>query len=280
MGLTCSTYRPSTIGTAFRKGRNNTTPAPDDPGSPWAIGSTEGGHKSIHPQLGTLDDFRHLYPRRDTARNRDGHCLPVLADHPYVKSGPSGSGNGPTARSSTPSPPKKCQTSILRFRDRRLAPDGTRALSSGLPRVHLPWITRTSPSPSGNDNKVKRHARRHLLVRRSRARGPTGWRREFTQSYRLPWRNTGGADAYLTELTQTEVKDCGESLFNTGHPDRVFQYGGRLRITRLCRATLGPLRHLRGLRALKTAPRAGREYLDSESTRSGVDIHRPTACVG
>ena len=49
------------IGRGFRKGRNNSVvAAPGDPGSPWAIGAREGGHKAIHPQLGTLEDFRHL----------------------------------------------------------------------------------------------------------------------------------------------------------------------------------------------------------------------------
>jgi len=46
------------IGEQFRKGRNNTLdPASEDPGSPWAIGSKEGGHKDVHPELGTLKDF-------------------------------------------------------------------------------------------------------------------------------------------------------------------------------------------------------------------------------
>ena len=46
------------IGTTHRKGKNNTIrPEPDDPGSPWAIGSAEGGHKAVHPQLGTIEDF-------------------------------------------------------------------------------------------------------------------------------------------------------------------------------------------------------------------------------
>ncbi|MBD4631532.1 alpha-1,4-glucan--maltose-1-phosphate maltosyltransferase, partial [Xanthomonas citri pv. citri] len=46
------------IGTAFRKGKDNTlTPGPDDPGSPWAIGSSDGGHDTIHPDLGTFDDL-------------------------------------------------------------------------------------------------------------------------------------------------------------------------------------------------------------------------------
>src|SRR6266436_8590835 len=49
------------IGRTHRKGANNSVQAkPDEPGSPWAIGSDEGGHKSIHPQLGTLEDFRRL----------------------------------------------------------------------------------------------------------------------------------------------------------------------------------------------------------------------------
>jgi starch synthase (maltosyl-transferring) len=46
------------IGTQFRKGPNNTLHAgPYDPGSPWAIGSADGGHDAIHPELGTIDDF-------------------------------------------------------------------------------------------------------------------------------------------------------------------------------------------------------------------------------
>src|SRR6202034_2207567 len=49
------------IGTAFRKGRNKSvTCTPEDSGSPWAIGSKEGGHKSIAPELGTLRDFNSL----------------------------------------------------------------------------------------------------------------------------------------------------------------------------------------------------------------------------
>ena len=52
------------IGQTFRKGKNNSVAAqPDDVGSPWAIGSEEGGHTSIHPQLGTLEDFRQFFRR-------------------------------------------------------------------------------------------------------------------------------------------------------------------------------------------------------------------------
>jgi starch synthase (maltosyl-transferring) len=79
------------IGTAFRKGPNNSvTSAPDDPGSPWAIGSREGGHKSIHAQLGTLSDFKDLVSGAhdrgmEIALDIAFQCSP---DHPWVDEHP------------------------------------------------------------------------------------------------------------------------------------------------------------------------------------------------
>ncbi len=76
------------IGRSERKGKNNsTTPAADDTGSPWAIGAKEGGHKAIHPQLGTLEDFKTLVLKArelgiDIALDIAFQCAP---DHPYVK---------------------------------------------------------------------------------------------------------------------------------------------------------------------------------------------------
>lgn len=75
------------IGRAFRKGPNNTLAAQThDPGSPWAIGSAEGGHTAIHPDLGTLEDFHRLVDeaRRhglDLALDLALQCSP---DHPWV----------------------------------------------------------------------------------------------------------------------------------------------------------------------------------------------------
>ena len=74
-----------------RKGKNNSLEAgPDDPGSPWAIGSAEGGHKSVNPELGTLEDFRRL-----SARSQDAGlevaldiALQCSPDHPYVREHP------------------------------------------------------------------------------------------------------------------------------------------------------------------------------------------------
>jgi starch synthase (maltosyl-transferring) len=79
------------IGRVKRKGRNNTlVPKPDDPGSPWAIGSEEGGHKAIHPHLGTAADFRHLVTAAralgiEVALDIALQCAP---DHPYVREHP------------------------------------------------------------------------------------------------------------------------------------------------------------------------------------------------
>jgi starch synthase (maltosyl-transferring) len=79
------------IGKTNRKGKNNTPVAgPDDPGSPWAIGSAEGGHKSLHPELGTMADFRRLLSKAEdhgieVAIDLAFQCSP---DHPYVADHP------------------------------------------------------------------------------------------------------------------------------------------------------------------------------------------------
>jgi starch synthase (maltosyl-transferring) len=79
------------IGVAYRKGPNNTLVAgPDDVGSPWAIGGEEGGHTAIHPDLGSLDDFRAF------VAEVEGHGMEVALDyalqcspdHPWVREHP------------------------------------------------------------------------------------------------------------------------------------------------------------------------------------------------
>ena len=79
------------IGRSHRKGTNNATEAePGDPGSPWAIGAKEGGHKSIHPELGSMEDFVSLVKKAkemgiEIAIDFAIQCSP---DHPYVKEHP------------------------------------------------------------------------------------------------------------------------------------------------------------------------------------------------
>src|SRR3954451_7071656 len=79
------------IGEVNRKGPNNTLdPGPDDPGSPWAIGSKDGGHDAVHPDLGTLDDFDAFVARAgelglEVALDFALNCAP---DHPWVAAHP------------------------------------------------------------------------------------------------------------------------------------------------------------------------------------------------
>jgi starch synthase (maltosyl-transferring) len=101
------------IGKTFRKGKNNSVSAqPDDVGSPWAIGSAEGGHKSIHPELGTLEDFRRFLSQAadhglEVALDIALQCSP---DHPYVQQHPEWFSTRPDGTIQyAENPPKKYQ---------------------------------------------------------------------------------------------------------------------------------------------------------------------------
>ncbi|MGA8847476.1 MAG: alpha-1,4-glucan--maltose-1-phosphate maltosyltransferase [Nocardioides sp.] len=79
------------IGEVNRKGPNNTlTPGPTDPGSPWAIGSKDGGHDAIHPELGSFDDFAAFVTRAGELGLEVALDLALQAapDHPWVTSHP------------------------------------------------------------------------------------------------------------------------------------------------------------------------------------------------
>ena len=79
------------IGTAFRKGKDNTlTPGPDDPGSPWAIGSSDGGHDTIHPDLGTFDDLDRFVAHAHGLGMEVAldFALQASPDHPWVHQHP------------------------------------------------------------------------------------------------------------------------------------------------------------------------------------------------
>jgi starch synthase (maltosyl-transferring) len=101
------------IGKTFRKGKNNSVSAqPDDVGSPWAIGSAEGGHKSIHPELGTLQDFGRFLSKAadhglEVALDVALQCSP---DHPYVQQHPEWFSTRPDGTIQyAENPPKKYQ---------------------------------------------------------------------------------------------------------------------------------------------------------------------------
>ncbi|WP_086802514.1 alpha-1,4-glucan--maltose-1-phosphate maltosyltransferase [Streptomyces caniscabiei] len=101
------------IGSTFRKGRNNTlSPTPDDVGVPWAIGSPEGGHDTVHPDLGTIDDFDHFVAEArahglEIALDFALQCSP---DHPWVDKHPEWFHHRPDGTIAyAENPPKKYQ---------------------------------------------------------------------------------------------------------------------------------------------------------------------------
>ncbi len=127
------------IGTAFRKGPNNSlSVGPHDPGSPWAIGSADGGHDAIHPDLGTVADFSYFLGRARKAGLEIAldFALQASPDHPWVTQHPEWFTTLPDGSIAyAENPPKKYQDIYpINFDN---DPDGIRAESL---RVLLHWI--------------------------------------------------------------------------------------------------------------------------------------------
>ena len=209
------------IGASFRKGRNNTTVvAAGDPGSPWAIGSALGGHKAIHPELGTLEDFRHLVQAAaqhgiEIALDIAFQCAP---DHPYVTEHPEWFRQRPDGTIQyAENPPKKYQD-IYPF---DFETEQWRELWDELKSVVQFWVDQgvhifridnphTKPFPFWEwlIAEIKRDCPEAIFLAEAftRPRALYGLaKRGFTQSYNyFPWRNTKWElTEYLTELTQT-----------------------------------------------------------------------------
>ena len=128
------------IGRINRKGKNNNVKAEaGEPGSPWAIGSDQGGHKSILPELGTIDDYKKLIAEAkkyniDIALDIAFQCAP---DHPYVKTHPDWFKQRPDGSVQyAENPPKKYQD-IYPF---NFETENWRALWSELKSVITFWI--------------------------------------------------------------------------------------------------------------------------------------------
>jgi starch synthase (maltosyl-transferring) len=291
------------IGRSFRKGRNNSTvPDPDDPGSPWAIGSAEGGHKAIHPELGTLDDFRHLIAAAaehgiEVALDIAFQCAP---DHPYVTEHPEWFRQRPDGTIQyAENPPKKYQD-IYPF---DFETESWRELWEELMSVVRFWVDQgvrifridnphTKPFPFWEwlIDEIKRDCPEALFLAEAFTRPKALYglaKRGFTQSYNyFPWRNTKWElTQFLTELTQTEVREfTGPNLWpNT--PDilpEYLQFGGRPAFMArfILAATLGPSYGIYGpaFELCENHPLApGREeYLDSEKFEiKHWDVDRP-----
>jgi starch synthase (maltosyl-transferring) len=279
------------IGRSFRKGRNNAVVAQvGDVGSPWAIGAAEGGHKAVHPDLGTLEDFRRLIAKAqeygiDVAIDIAFQCSP---DHPYVTEHPTWFRWRPDGTVQyAENPPKKYQD-IYPF---EFETDDWQALWEELKNVFLFWIEQgvrifrvdnphTKPLPFWEwcITEIKRAYPEIIFLSEAFTRPKMMYRLAklgFTQSYTyFAWRNTKWElTQYFTELTRTEVREFFRPNLWPNTPDILTEYlqaGGRPAfMTRLVlAATLGASYGIYGpaFELGEHVPRepGSEEYLDSE----------------
>lgn len=278
------------IGRSHRKGRNNAlTAAPGDPGSPYAIGSEEGGHEAIHPQLGSLDDFRRL-----VAAAAD-HGLEIALDfaiqcsqdHPWLKQHPGWFNWRPDGTIKyAENPPKKYQDIVnLDF----YAADAIPSLWLELRDIVIGWVEEgvktfrvdnphTKPLPFWQwlIGDVRRQYPEVIFLAEAfttpamMARlGKVG----YTQSYTyFTWRNTKSELAsYFSELNQSPWRECFRPNFFVNTPDinpTFLHDSGRPGF--LIRAVLASMGSglwgmYSGFELCESAPVPGKEeYLDSE----------------
>lgn len=279
------------IGKTQRKGPNNKPAAePGAPGSPWAIGSDEGGHKAVHPQLGTLEDFRNLVGKArqhgmEVALDLAFQCTP---DHPYVKEHPEWFRHRPDGTIQyAENPPKKYEDIYpLDFES-----DHWRELWEELKSVVLFWIEQgvrifrvdnphTKPF-AFLERLIKQVKEAHpgvLFLAEAFTRPKVMYRLAklgFTQSYTyFAWRNTKWElTQYFTELTQTPVREFFRPNLWPNTPDiltEYLQFGGRpaFMARLVLAATLGASYGIYGpaFELCVNQPRepGSEEYLDSE----------------
>lgn len=279
------------IGRTFRKGKNNDpNGGPDSVGSPWAIGSHEGGHKAIHPELGTIEDFRRLIRKAgdyglEVALDLAFQCSP---DHPYVKDHPEWFKKRPDGTIQyAENPPKKYQDIYpIDFETEQWE-----TLWAELKRVVVYWVEQgvrifrvDNPHTKAFCfwewliGEVKRDHPDVLFLSEAFTRPKVMYRLAklgFTQSYTyFAWRTSKAElTEYLTELTRTEVREYFRPNFWPNTPDILteqLQHGGRATfMSRLVlAATLGasygiygPAYELCEHRAIRPG---SEEYLDSE----------------
>jgi len=279
------------IGQTHRKGRNNNPVAnPDDPGTPWAIGSEEGGYKSVHPQLGTLEDFQSFVAKArkyniEIALDIAFQCSP---DHPYVKKHPEWFRWRPdNTVQYAENPPKKYED-IYPF---EFETENWQELWEELKSIVLFWIEQGVRIFRVDNPHTKPFRFWEWLIDDIKMSHPDviflseAFTRPkvmhqlaklgFTQSYTyFAWRNTKWElTQYFTELTQTEVREYFYPNLWPNTPDILTEYlqlGGRSAfMTRLVlAATLGANYGIYGpaFELCENRPREPKseEYLNSE----------------
>jgi starch synthase (maltosyl-transferring) len=236
------------IGKTKRKGANNAVKARSgDPGSPWAIGSKEGGHKSVNPELGTLEDFRRLVRKArekgiDVALDIAFQCSP---DHPYVKEHPQWFTWRPDGTVQYAENPPKKYEDIYPFNFD--TPDW-RSLWQELLSVFLFWMEQGVRIFRVDNPHTKPFRFWEWLIAEIRKQDEgviflsEAFTRPrvmqhlaklgFTQSYTyFTWRNSKyDLTQYFTELTQTPVADYFRPNLWPNTPDILHEYlqhGGR-----------------------------------------------------
>jgi starch synthase (maltosyl-transferring) len=277
------------IGRTNRKGRNNSlSHAEDDPGSPYAIGAEEGGHEAVHPQLGTIDDFKKLiasakHHGMEIALDFAIQCSP---DHPWIREHrdwfdwrPDGS------LCFAENPPKRYEDIVSVSFYGPSSPDLWKALRD----VVLFWVDKGVTIFRVDNPHTKPFPFWHWLIREVRQSYPEviflseAFTRPkimlhlaklgFTQSYSyFTWRNTKHEiTEYILELMLPQVSDFMRVNFFTNTPDinpYYLQTGGRaaFQVRLFLAATLGTNYGIySGFELCEAAALPGKEeYLDSE----------------
>ena len=225
------------IGEVNRKGKNNATNAEEgDSGVPWAIGSRLGGHKEIHPELGTEEDLKNLINK---AKEFDLEIALDLAfqaapDHPYISSNPEWFRKRPDGTMQyAENPPKKYQD-IVNF---YFESSAFKELWSELLAVTLKWVNlgiqifrvdnpHTKPYYFWNwlISEVKKKHPDVLFLAEAFSRPKVMQqlaKQGFSQSYTyFTWRvHKHELIEYMLELTQTEMKEYYRPNFWPNTPD-------------------------------------------------------------
>jgi starch synthase (maltosyl-transferring) len=276
------------IGTTFRKGPDNTLSArPEDVGVPWAIGSPEGGHDAVHPDLGTLDDFD-AFVRRAASLDLEialDFALQCSPDHPWVEKHPEWFHHRPDGTIAyAENPPKKYQdiypiafdqdmpglvdetVRVLRF----WMEHGVRIFRVDNPHTKpVVFWERVIADINGTDPDVIFLAEAFTRPAMMRTLAEVGFQQSYTY---FTWRNTKQElTEYLTELSGDSAARMRPNFFvNT--PDilhEFLQHGGRpaFELRAVLAATLSPTWGIySGFELCENAPLrvGGEEYLHSE----------------
>ncbi|MFI8379929.1 alpha-1,4-glucan--maltose-1-phosphate maltosyltransferase [Leeuwenhoekiella sp. NPDC079379] len=225
------------IGEVNRKGKNNAVNAAEgDSGVPWGIGSKFGGHKAIHPELGSEKDFKHLIKKADAMGIEIAMDLAFQAapDHPYLKQHPSWFKKRPDGTMQyAENPPKKYQD-IVNF---NWESDDYKDLWKELLSVAFHWIDlginifrvdnpHTKPFYFWNwfISEIKKKHPDVLFLAEAFSRpkvmqqlGKEGYSQSYTY---FTWRTSKHElTQYMTELTQTKQKEYYRPNFWPNTPD-------------------------------------------------------------